>query len=264
MGEYNDCPDPVNGAVPRGAKYMLVRAQNNGKMVTTVGTQIYSSGMGALMRFDPSPAIGMRDPVANMVHEIGWAAMLKSVHRDCDWQTNRHAWGFFHEQQRPSFWKYGEYAEAKGDKNQIKFVCENMSDYDIVDGRLDGTIDDACHSYGKAKDWGFSALEFMPMPLPFSAQLDDGDYDWKSVMLYASPIGGAVRNGAPANVYTRASDGKVIAYNKTPSQRDVSRFNAMYSEKAPYPNPCLINQGCSPKKAVFMNAKAKCKNVGKD
>ncbi|OBT40325.1 hypothetical protein VE00_08475 [Pseudogymnoascus sp. WSF 3629] len=246
MGEYNDCPEPVNGAVPRGSKYMLVRAQSNGKMVTTVGTQIYSSGMGALMRFDPSPAIGMRDPVANMVHEIG------------------HAWGFFHEQQRPSFWKYGEYAEAKGDTNQIKFVCENMSDYDIVDGRLDGTIDDACHSYGKAKDWGFSALEFMPMPLPFSAQLDDGDYDWKSVMLYASPIGGAVRNGAPANVYTRASDGKVIAYNKTPSQRDVSRFNAMYSEKAPYPNPCLINQGCSPKKAVFMNAKAKCKNVGKD
>lgn len=71
MGEYNDCPGPVNGAVPRGSKYMLVRAQNNGKMVTTVGTQIYSSGMGALMRFDPSPAIGMRDPVANMVHEIG-------------------------------------------------------------------------------------------------------------------------------------------------------------------------------------------------
>lgn len=71
MGEYNDCPDPVNGLVPRGAKYMLVRALTNGKMVTTVGTQIYSSGMGALMRFDPSPAIGMRDPVANMVHEIG-------------------------------------------------------------------------------------------------------------------------------------------------------------------------------------------------
>lgn len=137
-----------------------------------------------------------------------------------------------------------------------------MSDYATQAGPLDGTKNDACHSFAKARFLNFSASEFLPMNLPFSAQLDDGDYDWKSIMLYASPIGGRVENGVPLNVYTRASDGKVISYNKTPSQRDVSRFNAMYSEKAPYPNPCLINQGCSPYKAVFRNAKAKCKNLG--
>lgn len=71
MGEYNDCPPAVNGLVPMGATYMLVRALTNGKMVTSVGHQIYSPGFGSLMRFDPSPAIGMRDPVANMAHEIG-------------------------------------------------------------------------------------------------------------------------------------------------------------------------------------------------
>lgn len=52
-----------------------------------------------------------------------------------------------------------------------------MRNYDIVARRLDGTMDDACHSYAKAKDWGFSAFEFMPMPLPLTAQLDDEDYD---------------------------------------------------------------------------------------
>lgn len=139
-----------------------------------------------------------------------------------------------------------------------------MSDYAAKAGPLDGTKGDACHSLGKAIVRDFSARQFLPMGLSFSDQLDDGDYDWKSVMLYASPIGGRVVNGVPLNVYTRASDGKVITYNKTPSQRDVSRFNAMYSEKAPYPNPCLINQNCSPFKAVFNNAKAKCKNLGSD
>lgn len=134
-----------------------------------------------------------------------------------------------------------------------------MADYSVVDGRLDGTSGDACHSQLKAKDWEFSAHEFLPMVLSDTAQLDTGDYDWDSIMLYSSPIGGAVRNGVPANVYTRASDGKVITYNKSPSQRDVNRFNAMYSSKAPYPNPCLINEGCSPKQAMFLRIKATCK-----
>ncbi|KFY26803.1 hypothetical protein V493_03855 [Pseudogymnoascus sp. VKM F-4281 (FW-2241)] len=246
MGEYNSCPEPVDGKVPpsKKSKYLLVRTLTNGEMVTSIGTQMYGKDGGPLMKFDPSPNIGMRDPVANMMHEIG------------------HAWGFFHEQQRPSFWKQGEYAEGKGSENQINFDCEKMSDYATQAGPLDGTKNDACHSFAKARFLNFSASEFLPMNLPFSDQLDDGDYDWKSIMLYASPIGGRVVNGVPLNVYTRASDGKVISYNKTPSQRDVSRFNSMYSEKAPYPNPCLINQGCHPKKAVFMNVKAKCKNLG--
>ncbi|ELR02727.1 hypothetical protein VC83_00836 [Pseudogymnoascus destructans] len=240
MGEYNDCPPAVNGLVPMGATHMLVRALTNGEMVTSVGYHIYNPGVGPVMRFDPSPAIGMRDPVANMAHEIG------------------HAWGFFHEQQRGSFWKRHEYAEAKGVTNQINFVCSNLADYSVVGGQLDGTMDDACHSQLRAKNRRFSAQEFLPMPLAATKELASGDYDWDSIMLYASPIAGAVRDGAPINVYRRASDGKVITYNKSPSQRDVNRFNAMYSAKAPYPNPCLINQGCSPKQALFLRGKAIC------
>ncbi|OBT68025.1 hypothetical protein VE03_01472 [Pseudogymnoascus sp. 23342-1-I1] len=243
MGEYHHCPDPGNGLVPKDSRYLLVQAVSDGKLLTSVGAQMYRPGMGPILRFDPSPMIGMRDPVANMVHELG------------------HAWGFYHEQQRPSFWKQGEYASATGSKNQIDFICKNLADYDKV-ARLDGTKDDGCHSSSKAYSFKFSAHEYLPIRLPLSEQLDDGDYDWKSVMLYTSRVGGKVTNGVPANVWTRASDGKVIPYNKTPSQRDVNRFNAMYAEDAPYPNPCLINQGCSPKRAVFMNAKAKCKNLG--
>jgi hypothetical protein len=71
MGEYNDCPPAENGAVPRNPKYLLVRAVSDGKILTSVGTQLFKEGMGPLMRFDPSPAVAMRDPVANMVHEIG-------------------------------------------------------------------------------------------------------------------------------------------------------------------------------------------------
>ncbi|KFY76623.1 hypothetical protein V498_09543 [Pseudogymnoascus sp. VKM F-4517 (FW-2822)] len=208
MGEYNGCPDPVDGKIPKGPTYLLVRAVSDGKLLTSVGHQKTKAGEGSLMRFDPSPAVGMRDPVANMVHEIG------------------HAWGFYHEQQRTSFWKAGEYADATGSANQIDFKCENVEGYEKVAGRLDGTRDDACHSNFKAQDWKFLAHEYFPLKLPFTEELDDGDYDWKSVMLYASPIGGKVTDGVPANVWTRASDGKVIPYNKTPSQRDVNRVAA--------------------------------------
>lgn len=73
MGEYNSCPEPVDGKVPpsKKSKYLLVRTLTNGEMVTTIGTQLYSKDRGPLMKFDPSPNIGMRDPVANMMHEIG-------------------------------------------------------------------------------------------------------------------------------------------------------------------------------------------------
>lgn len=80
MGEYNDCPEPVNGLVPRGPKYLLVKAVSDGKLLTSVGTQVYTAGFGPLMRFDPSPAVAMRDPVANMVHEIGYGATLRFDH----------------------------------------------------------------------------------------------------------------------------------------------------------------------------------------
>lgn len=72
MGEYNNCPAAAaNGNVPKGSNYLLIQLNNNGKFLTTVGHQIYSAGSGASMQFDPSANAAMRNPVANMAHEIG-------------------------------------------------------------------------------------------------------------------------------------------------------------------------------------------------
>ncbi|KAH8812728.1 hypothetical protein F5884DRAFT_315757 [Xylogone sp. PMI_703] len=245
MGEYSACPDPGDGPVPPSKNYLLIQLNNQGKLVTSVGYQIYTSRSGPTMQFDPSPAVAMRDPVANMAHEIG------------------HAWGFYHEHQRPSFWSRSQYANGKGATNQVNFDCTKLADYAAQVGELglDGTSGDACHSYVAAKAKGFSALQYMPMDEEYTVQLDAGDYDWDSIMLYGSAIGGVVTNGVPANVYTRASDGKAIGYNKVPSPRDVERFMAMYSQNAPFPNTCLINQGCSPLKASFLRTKDKCKKI---
>lgn len=95
----------------------------------------------------------------------------------------------------------------------------------------------------------------------YSVELDDDDFDWDSIMLYGSAIGGRVVNGIPMNVYRTVVGLKVIPYNTEPSQRDVERFGAMYSKPAKFKNPCLINQGCSPGRAMYMNAKAKCKKA---
>ena len=80
-------------------------------------------------------------------------------------------------------------------------------------------------------------------------------------MLYGSKIGAAVTGGVVQDVYTRVSTGASVDFNKVPSQRDVQRFKAMYPEKAPNPNPCLINQGCSSLKATFLRTKAICKKA---
>ena len=109
----------------------------------------------------------------------------------------------------------------------------------------------ACTNWNAAKEFGFrGAMEYMPVPEPYSEK--DTDYfDWKSVMLYGSNIGGH-------NVWTRASDGATIPSNKVPSTRDVARFREMYPDEAPRPTPCLVNQDCSPMKAMFYNTVAAC------
>jgi hypothetical protein len=71
MRPYINCPDPVGGLIPKGPDYLLIKVNNLGNLHTTVGHQLYALNSGPSMDFDPSPAVGMRDPIANMVHEIG-------------------------------------------------------------------------------------------------------------------------------------------------------------------------------------------------
>ena len=92
-------------------------------------------------------------------------------------------------------------------------------------------------------------MEFLPVLERDSER--DSEFDWLSVMLYGSNIGGQ-------NVYTRTSDGKTIASNIGPSKRDTARLNAIYPAKAPRPNPCLLNQDCSPAKALFYKTLKAC------
>jgi hypothetical protein len=120
------------------------------------------------------------------------------------------------------------------------------------------TVDGACHSYTKAKQIAFSAVEYMPMALRDSDLLR-GEFDWDSIMLYGSTIGAS----GDSNVYTRASDGAVIGNNKAPSPVDIARFQELYSEKAPRPNPCLLKDDCNPAKAMFYKTIQACKNIGK-
>ena len=68
MGEYKSCGDPPVSPKP---DYLLIKVNSNGFLQTSVGNQIYAEGQGPTMNFDPSPAVGMQNPVGNMVHEVG-------------------------------------------------------------------------------------------------------------------------------------------------------------------------------------------------
>jgi hypothetical protein len=68
MGEHKECGSPP---VRKDPRWLLVKVNSNGRMVTTVGHGIFPKGEGPIMDFDPSPAKGMKDPAANMAHEIG-------------------------------------------------------------------------------------------------------------------------------------------------------------------------------------------------
>lgn len=152
--------------------------------------------------------------------------------------------------------------DGTGTTNQINFICPNVRGYAaLVVAQGVQRMNQACVSYTSAKSIGFNAMEYLPFHAQRGEDMGDGVFDWDSIMLYGSKIGGEVNGGVVQNVYTRASDGAVIPFNLVPSQRDVQRFKTMYPQKAPNPNPCLVNQGCSPWEATFLRGKAICKNA---
>lgn len=149
-----------------------------------------------------------------------------------------------------------------GAHNQINFNCANIKGYaELLEKWGVTKMNAACKSYSASKQLGFNAVEYLPFSHQYSKDMGAGVFDWKSIMLYGSKIGGVVSGGETQNVYTKASDSSVVAFNKVPSQRDVQRFKSMYSQPAPNPNPCLINQGCSSFRAAFLRTKASCKKL---
>jgi len=76
MGEYNACPpvDATSGERPKSSNsvYLLIQYNTGGFLRTSVGQGLYSAGGGPFMNLDPDTAIGMKDNVGNVAHEIGY------------------------------------------------------------------------------------------------------------------------------------------------------------------------------------------------
>ena len=70
MEEYDDCPDLAT--VPQSSKYLTIEVNADNYLGTSVGHFVVDGEHGPLMKFDPRPTAGTRDPLKNMVHEIGY------------------------------------------------------------------------------------------------------------------------------------------------------------------------------------------------
>ncbi|KAI9719098.1 MAG: hypothetical protein M1812_003728 [Candelaria pacifica] len=173
----------------------LIISYAKGQMRTTVG---YLSGE-TTMKFDPE-AKGYGDKQINMAHELG------------------HAFGFFHEHQRPDA------------KNHVKFDCENLKDYEAIlkkENNNKEAVQKLCENAYDATLQQFSAAEFAPLA---EMGLDEsGDFDVESIMRYNSNIGGKklIGIGPRKSVLTKL-DGKDLDDIKKVSKKDLDRLNDIY------------------------------------
>ncbi|KAI9797568.1 MAG: hypothetical protein M1835_007832 [Candelina submexicana] len=176
-------------------KKHLVITYVKGQMRTTVG---FLSG-DTTMKFDPDLK-GYGDKKINMAHELG------------------HAFGFFHEQQRPDA------------KNHVKFECENLKDYEDILKANNGnkeTVKRLCENHFEATTEGFSARDFAPLT---DMGLDEsGDFNMDSIMRYNSEMGGkrALKIGPRKSVLTDLN-GKDLKDIKKVDGKDVDRLNRIY------------------------------------
>lgn len=126
--------------------------------------------------------MGLLNVQANYAHELG------------------HAWGLWHEHQNPNFWKgvvAAEGGEVFGPDNN-NWNCQNLLDYNsymnqqfVVQGGGNTlqtiTIQQVCSNWGLAWNKGFSAGDYLPMPIKSGITGNTGktatDVDWKSIML---------------------------------------------------------------------------------
>lgn len=167
----------------------------------------------------------------------------------------------FHEHQKPEFWS-AEYVGGKGATNQITFTCSALRDYSDPNYANDPRRAQACKDTSVAKTIGFfGAQEYLPRYEGAYSDSDGTDFDWQSIMLYGSSVGGVTdpTTNPPTkeNVYFRNNPMGVVPPNFNPSITDALRVNEIYPADAPYPNPCLINQVCNP--LAYELYKLKCK-----
>lgn len=132
--------------------------------------------------------------------------------------------GLLHEHQKLSAWK-----PASGNP-LVTFDCTALRDYDSVKAANPTQINNLCSSQAQAAaltPQAFSAAQFLPIT---AGGLDaDDTFDWDSIMLYSSPVGGKIVNGVTQNVLTHADNARSpIPANTKPSAADGARVQALY------------------------------------
>lgn len=144
---------------------------------TTVGYEPAGPGF-------PGPSMNLYDgdlksldKVASFSHEVG------------------HAWGLRHEHQVPQYWKTGEgYADAVGGDSAVfgngNFHCENLADYEektafVRDtmGQPPNIVKQLCTKYSIARQYKFSAVNWLPDTAGIVATDSDQGVDWDSIMV---------------------------------------------------------------------------------
>ncbi|CAJ2505036.1 Uu.00g124300.m01.CDS01 [Anthostomella pinea] len=153
------------------------------------------------LNFDPRPIYSAMDAVVNFAHEMG------------------HAFGLLHTHQRPDAWP-----------SLLKLNCRNLRDYDSLAKKIGkGKVDDICKTLNRrsAAAEGFSAAELLPysnyMKDTSKEIVQNGDFDWDSIMLYNSEAG--AKDGTLALV---KENGSKIGINTEVSKGDGKQIENLY------------------------------------
>ncbi|KAK2594661.1 hypothetical protein QQS21_007637 [Conoideocrella luteorostrata] len=209
---------------------LLVHYNANGLLSSTVAKppKVASDTdyEGPTMHLSDSFAVGNRNPILNIAHEIG------------------HAWGLYHEHQNEGRWKtspehgggqttWGGYTGNTFHTN--RFVCRNLKDYTKklaeVQSQPNAEINAElmCTSFPTAARLKFSAMEWLPVNLV--GKKADHDFDPDSLMLYPSRAGGigdASENSDSRLPVLTYADGSEIPIRQGPSNMDIARLVELY------------------------------------
>ena len=153
-----------------------------------------------------------------------------------------HALGLKHEHQNPAFWSQQYGGSAPPERaifGRSTFTCSHLLDYEVLLIRVEGNtttkqegdalVAEACSKITKAREVGFSAEEWLPLPAnEFKVGSSGRSIDWDSIMLYPSHhMSVNTANGEPAPVLLKP-DGSEIPVRNVPSRGDAESLFQLY------------------------------------